>query len=99
MDRSQDSREDKHTQKSFFLQQLPQNLFGPHIDESSNTKKRRLQEESFDEGRSKMTKYCQAKGECKKNRTLGTCHECSNSLCKKCTAKTMRLCVKCCSSQ
>ena len=64
-----------------FLQQLAQDLSGPHIDERSNTKKRRLQEETFDEGHSKMTKYCQVKGECQKNRTVGTCHECSKSLC------------------
>ena len=82
-----------------FLQQLAQDLSGPHIDERSNTKKRRLQEETFDEGHSKMTKYCQVKGGCKKNRTVGTCHECSKSLCGKCTAKTVRLCVKCSFSQ
>ena len=40
-----------------FIQQLAQDLSGPHIDERSNTKKRRLQEETFDEGHSKMTKY------------------------------------------
>ena len=82
-----------------FLQQFAQNLSGPHLDERSNTKKRRLQEESFDEGQGKMTKYCQVKGECKKNRTVGICHECSKSLCRKCTAKTVRLCVKCTFSQ
>ena len=80
-----------------FLQQLAEDLDGPHIDERSNTKKRRLQEEKLDEGHGKMTKYCQVKGECKKNRTVGTCHECSKS--RKCTAKTVRLCVKCSSSQ
>ena len=85
--------------RKVFLQQLAQDLSGPHIDERSNTKKRRLQEERFDEGHVKMTKYCQVKGECKKNRTVGTCHECSKSLCGKCTAKTVRLCVKCRSSQ
>ena len=77
-----------------FLWQLAQDLTGPHIDERSNTKKRRLQEETFDKGHSKMTKYCQVKGECKRNRTVDTCHECSKSLCGKCTAKTVRLCVK-----
>ena len=82
-----------------FLQQLAQDLSGSHINERSNTKKRRLQEETFDEGHSKMTKYCQVKSECKKNRTVGTCHECSKSLCGKCTAKTVRLCVKCSFSQ
>ena len=41
-----------------FLQQLAEGLSGPHIDERSNTKKRQLQEETFDEGYSKMTKYC-----------------------------------------
>ena len=39
-----------------FLQQLVQDLSGPHLDERSNNKKRRLQEETFDEGHSKMTK-------------------------------------------
>ena len=82
-----------------FLQQLAQDRSGPHIDERSNTKKRLLQEKTFDEGHSKMTKYCQVKGECKKSRTVGTCHECSKSLCGKCTAKTVRLCVKSSSSQ
>ena len=82
-----------------FLQQLAQDLSGPHMDERSNTKKRRLQEETFDKGDNKMTKYCQVKGECKKIRTVGTCHECSKLLCVKCTAKTVRLCVKCSSSQ
>ena len=81
-----------------FLQQMAQDLPGPHIEERSNTKKRRLQEETFDEGHSKMPKYCQVKGEYKKNRTIGTCHECSKSLCGKCTAKTVHLCVKCSSS-
>ena len=64
-----------------FIKQLAQDLFGPYIDERSNTKKRRLQEETLDEGHSKMTKYCQVKSECKKNRTVGTCHECSKLLC------------------
>ena len=77
-----------------FLQQLAQDLSGPHIDERTNTKKIHLQEETFDEGHSKMTKYCQVKGECKRNSTVGTCHECSKSLCGKCTAKTVRLCGK-----
>ena len=48
--------------RKVFLQQLAQDLSGPHIDERSNTKIRRLQEEIFDEGYSKMTKYCQVKG-------------------------------------
>ena len=82
-----------------FLQQLAQDLSGPHIDEKSNTKKRPLQEETFDEKHNKMTKYCQVTGECKKNRRVGTCHEYSKSLCGKCTAKTVRLCVKCSYSQ
>ena len=64
-----------------FLQQLAQDLSEPHINKRSNTKKRRLQEEIFDEGHSKMTKYCQVKGECKKNHRVGTCHEYSKSLC------------------
>ena len=85
--------------RKVFLQQLVQDLSGPHIDERSNTKKRGLQKERFNEGRSKKRKYCEVKGECKKNRTFGTCHECSKSLCGKCTAKTVRLCVKCSSSQ
>ena len=106
MDRLQGGHEEQHTYLVFsvfffsvFLQQLAQDLSGPHIDERSNTKKRRLQEEIFDEGHNKMTKYCQVKGECKKNRTVGTCNECSKLLCGKCTAKTVRLCVKCSSSQ
>ena len=82
-----------------FLQQLAQDLSGPHIDERSNTKNRRLQEETFDEGHNKMTKYFQVKGECKTSHAVGTCHECSKLLCGKCTAKTVRLCVKCSSSQ
>ena len=82
-----------------FLKELAQDLSGPHIDERSNTKKTRLQKETFDEGHSKMTNYCQVKGECKKNRTVGTCHECTKSLCGKCTGKTARLCVKCSPSQ
>ena len=85
--------------RKVFLQQLAQDLYGPHMDERSNTKKRRLQEETFDERHSKMTKYCQVKGECKKNCTVGICHKCSKSLCRKCTAKTVRLCVKRSSSQ
>ena len=44
-----------------FYQQLAQDLSEPHIDKRNNTKKRRLQEEIFDEGHSKMTKYCQVK--------------------------------------
>ena len=82
-----------------FREQLAQDLSGPHKDERSNTKKRCLQEETFDKGHSKVTKYCQVKGECKKNRTVGTCHECSKSLCGRCTEKTVRLCVKCSSSK
>ena len=82
-----------------FLQQLAEDLAGPHIDERSNTKRRRLQEKKLDKGHGKMTKYCQMKSECKKNHTVGTCHECRKSLCGKCTAKTVRLCVKCSYSQ
>ena len=82
-----------------FLQQLAQDLSGPHIDEKSNTKKRPLQEETFDEKHNKMTKDCQVTGECKKNRRVCTCHEYSKSLCGKCTAKTVRPCVKCSYSQ
>ena len=85
--------------RKIFLQQLAENLSGPHKDEKSNTKKRGLQEETFIEGHGKMTKYCQVKGECNKNRTVGTCHECSKSLRGKCTAKTVCLCVKWSSSQ
>ena len=81
-----------------FLQQIAQDLSGPHIEERCNQAKSRLQEETFNERHSKMTKYCQVKGECKKNRTMETCHECSKSLCGKCTAKTVHLCVKCSSS-
>ena len=90
---------ENNTSRRVFLQQLAQDLSGPHIDKRSNTKKRRLQEETFDEGRSKMTNYCKANGECKKNRTVGTCHECSKSLCGKCTTETVSLCVKFSSSQ
>ena len=39
-----------------FLQQLAEDLVGPHIDERSNTKKRRLPEEKLDKGHGKMTK-------------------------------------------
>ena len=85
--------------RKVFLPQLAQDLSRPHIDERSNTKKRRLQEEIIDEGHGKMTKNCQVKGECKKNCTVGTCHECSKSLCAKCTAKPVRLCMKRSSSQ
>ena len=98
MNRLQEGHEEQYTQKSFSTA-VAQDLSGPHIDKRSNTKKRRLQEETFDEGHSKMTKCCQVKGGCKKNRTVGTCHECSKSLCGKCTAKTVRLCVKCSFSQ
>ena len=98
MDRLEGGHEEQYTRR-VFLQQLAQDLSGPHLDERSNTKKRRLQEETFDEGQGKMTKYCQVMGECKKNRTVGTCHECSKSLCGKCTAKTVLLCVKCSFSQ
>ena len=85
--------------KRIFLQQLAQDLSGPYLDKRSNTKKRRSQEETFDEEHSKMAKYCQVNSDCKKNHTVGTCLECSESLCGKCTAKTVRLCVKCSSSQ
>ena len=85
--------------RKVFLQFLDQDLSGSHMDERRNTEKRRLQEKTFDEGYNKMTKYCKMKGECKKNRTLGTCHECSKSLCRKCTAETVRLSVKCSFSQ
>ena len=90
---------EEHISRKVFLQQLAQDLSGPHTDERSNTKKRRLKKEIFDEGHNKMTKYCQVKGEYRKNRPVGTCNECSKSLCGNCTAKNVRLCVKCSSSQ
>jgi len=74
------------------------------IVESSNTKAkwatlRQFQEGTPDKGHGRMTKYRQMKSECKKNCTVGTCHECSRSLCGKCTTTTRHLCVKCNSPQ
>ena len=59
--------------RRIFLQQLAEDLSGPYIDERSNIKKRRLQEETFDEGHGKLTKYCQVKDE------IGLCVKCSSS--------------------
>ena len=42
-----------------------------------------------------VTQNCQVKDNCKKNRSVGRCHECKKSLCGKCTASTQRVCTSC----
>ena len=46
-----------------------------------------------------MTKYCKMKSECKRDCTMGTCHERRRSLWVKHATQTRRLCVKCNSPQ
>ena len=68
--------------RRIFLEQLAEDLSGPHIDERSNSKKRWLQKGTFDEEHDKMTKYCQVKGESKKNRaaTTSVANHCAESV-------------------
>ena len=41
------------------------------------------------------TRNCQVKDNCKKNHSLGRCHKCKKSLCKRCTDSTQRECTSC----
>lgn len=75
-----------------FLEKLAEELAGPYI---ASRNLREPSDECDFVQEPEITRYCQVKVNCKKNRTIGFCKLCRKSVCGSCTAKTERKCQKC----